>query len=155
MSPPTSDRPDDVIGVIIVDHGSRRQTSNQAFEQFVDRVTAKTGWSIVEAAHMELATPTIGSAFDRCVKRGATHMVICPFFLMPGRHWHEDIPAQLKAASEACGGIPFTLTHPVGLDPMMAQIVENLVEPALEAISSQHRGGVGNGVEAIVGRSTG
>ena len=45
-----------------------------------------TGYAIVEPAHMELAEPSIGTAFDRCIERGARLVVIHPYFLLPGRH---------------------------------------------------------------------
>ena len=37
---------------------------------------------IVEPAHMELAEPSIATAFARCVERGATTVVVFPYFLL-------------------------------------------------------------------------
>jgi sirohydrochlorin ferrochelatase len=48
-------------------------------------------YEIVEPAHMELTEPSIATAYDRCVGRGATRVVVCPFFLGPGKHWTSDI----------------------------------------------------------------
>ena len=53
---------------------------------------------------MELAPPTIAEAFGRCVERGATLVVVAPFFLSPGRHWQEDIPALADEAARAPRG---------------------------------------------------
>ncbi|KAK4282370.1 hypothetical protein QN277_013756 [Acacia crassicarpa] len=39
-------------GVIIVDHGSRRKESNLMLHEFVEMVKHKTGYEIVEPAHM-------------------------------------------------------------------------------------------------------
>lgn len=39
-------------GVIIVDHGSRRQESNLMLNDFVTMFRARTGYRIVEPAHM-------------------------------------------------------------------------------------------------------
>ena len=50
-------------GVIVVDHGSRREASNQAFETFVQQFSRRSGFDIVEPAHMEIAEPTIAQAF--------------------------------------------------------------------------------------------
>src|SRR2546430_5367715 len=49
-------------------------------------------YQIVEPAHMELAEPSIATAYANCAKRGATRIVVCPFFLGPGKHWTFDIP---------------------------------------------------------------
>ena len=56
---------------------------------------------IVEPAHMELAEPSLETAFDACVAAGATTVVIAPYFLGPGQHWDRDIPALAAAACRA------------------------------------------------------
>ena len=88
------------MGVVVVDHGSRRAASNEQLERFAELYAATTGRAVVEAAHMELAPPTIAEAFGRCVERGATLVVVAPFFLSPGRHWQEDIPALVDEAAQ-------------------------------------------------------
>ncbi|KAE8710025.1 hypothetical protein F3Y22_tig00110328pilonHSYRG01131 [Hibiscus syriacus] len=80
-------------GVIIVDHCSRRKESNLMLNEFVAIFREKTGYPIVEAAHMELAEPSIRDAFGLCVQRGAHRVIVSPFFLFPGRHWYQDIPS--------------------------------------------------------------
>ena len=88
-------------GVIIVDHGSRLAESNQMLERlakmFGERFADR--YQIVEPAHMELAEPSIATAFARCVERGATTVVVFPYFLLPGRHWNDDIPRLAAAAA--------------------------------------------------------
>src|SRR5207248_837243 len=79
-------------GVILVDHGSRRDESNAMLLDVVRDFALATGIPIVEPAHMELAEPSIATAFARCVERGATMVVVFPYFLLPGRHWNDDIP---------------------------------------------------------------
>ncbi|MEQ9454339.1 MAG: CbiX/SirB N-terminal domain-containing protein [Phycisphaeraceae bacterium] len=116
------------LGIVIVDHGSRRAASNEMLERFVGAFAPEAGFEIVEPAHMELAEPSIGTAFDRCVERGATKVLICPYFLLPGKHWDQDIP---ELAAEAAGrhpGVPFVVTAPIGLHPMMKQVIENRIE---------------------------
>ena len=61
----------DAIGIVIVDHGSRRQESNRRHESFVAAWRTSRGYAIVEPAHMELAAPSIGAAFEACVAAGA------------------------------------------------------------------------------------
>ncbi|URE44338.1 Sirohydrochlorin [Musa troglodytarum] len=73
--------------VIIVDHGSRRQESNLMLNEFVAMFKARTGYQIVEPAHMELAKPSISDSFRLCMQKGAKRVIVSPFFLSPGRHW--------------------------------------------------------------------
>src|SRR5687767_6292475 len=81
-------------GIIIVDHGSRRDESNRMLEEIAGLFARRFGelYEIVEPAHMELAEPSIATAYARCVERGAERVVVCPFFLGPGKHWQFDIP---------------------------------------------------------------
>lgn len=51
------------VGVVIVDHGSRAKLSNDMLLEFVQLYRSTTGHPIVEAAHMELAEPTVADAF--------------------------------------------------------------------------------------------
>lgn len=50
------------LGVVIVDHGSRREASNEMLIEFCDLYRHTTGHENVEPAHMEIAEPTIQQA---------------------------------------------------------------------------------------------
>ena len=113
-------------GIIIVDHGSRRAESNQMLERvaalFAGRFSHKH--AIVEPAHMELCEPSIATAYARCVARGAGRVVVCPFFLGPGKHWTTDIP---RLTAEAAAGHPGTRYHvaqPLGIDDLILDLLD-------------------------------
>lgn len=116
-------------GIVIVDHGSRRVESNEMLERiaelFAQRFADK--YAIVEPAHMELAEPTIATAYSRCVQRGATLVVVCPFFLGPGKHWTEDIPRLTADAAAAHPGTTYHITHPLGIDDLMLELIEKRI----------------------------
>ena len=99
--------PHDHTAVILVDHGSRRDASNQLLLKVVEAYRAHSQWHIVEPAHMELAEPSITTAFEKCVQRGAELVIVFPYFLSPGRHWNSDIPALAAAASAAAASADF------------------------------------------------
>lgn len=112
-------------GIIIVDHGSRRLESNQMLEQvaalFAARFAAK--YDIVEPAHMELAEPSIATAYGRCVQRGATRVVVVPFFLGPGKHWTQDIPRLTADAALAHPGTSFHISPTLGIDDLILDLL--------------------------------
>jgi sirohydrochlorin ferrochelatase len=116
-------------GIIIVDHGSRREESNQMLEQiatlFAERFRQR--YEIVEPAHMELAEPSIATAYARCVERGAERVIVCPFFLGPGKHWTQDIP---RLTAEAAAKFPKTRYHvtpTLGIDDLILDLLEKRV----------------------------
>src|SRR3990172_4248114 len=102
------------LGVILVDHGSRRDESNHLLLDVVREFAAATGLPIVEPAHMELAEPSIATAFGRCAEQGAKTVIVFPYILLPGRHWHDDIPRLSAAAASAHPGMRFLVTAPFG-----------------------------------------
>lgn len=126
--------PRDEIGVIVVDHGSRRPQSNDMLLDVVAMFRQQSGYAIVEPAHMELAEPSIAAAFERCVERGARLIVIHPYFLLPGRHWKRDIPALAAEAARKHPDVPFLVTAPLGLHPLMAEIMSERIEDCLTRI---------------------
>ena len=119
-------------GVIVVDHGSRQSESNAMLLDVVAMFQQHTGYGIVEPAHMELAEPSIQTAFDRCVEHGATRVVVFPYFLLPGRHWSHDIPVLTAAAARQHPRIPFLVTAPIGQHSLMAEIMRQRIETCLE-----------------------
>ena len=119
------------LAIILVDHGSRRDESNEMLVDVVREFAAATGWPIVEPAHMELAEPSIATAFERCVERGATTVVLFPYFLSPGRHWNDDIPRLAAEAARNHPGIRFLVTAPFGLHPLMAKVIDERIAHCL------------------------
>jgi sirohydrochlorin ferrochelatase len=132
--------------VIVVDHGSRREESNRMLEQLVARFAEVSGYAIVEPAHMELVEPSIDTAFDRCVARGAERVLVAPYFLLPGKHWDRDIPALTAAAARRHPGVQYLIAAPVGLHPKMLEVLRARVEHCLA-----HGGGTGGECEWCAG----
>jgi sirohydrochlorin ferrochelatase len=112
--------------IVIVDHGSRRAESNQMLEEiarlFAKRFAEK--YEIVEPAHMELAEPSIATAYAACVKRGAERVVVCPFFLGPGKHWTEDIPRLTAAAAAKFPSTKYHVAPTLGIDDLILDLLD-------------------------------
>ncbi len=111
-------------GIIIVDHGSRRNDANKMLLDVVALFQKTYAYPIVEPAHMELAEPSIAASVDRCVQLGARRIVIFPYFLSPGRHWDQDIPRLARSAAQEHAGISVLVTAPLGLHTLMAQLID-------------------------------
>jgi sirohydrochlorin ferrochelatase len=123
--------------VILVDHGSRREESNAMLLEVVREFASASAYSIVEPAHMELAEPSIATAFGRCVYRGAKTVVIFPYFLFPGRHWQDDIPRLAAEAAAAHPGVPYLVTAPLGLHPLVNDVIRARIAHCLAHVEGQ------------------
>lgn len=109
--------------LLLVDHGSRRAEANALLAQIAALVAARRPALIVEIAHMELAPPTVDEAFDACVSRGATEVVVMPYFLARGRHATEDIPALARAAAARHPHVALRIAEPLGVHALLAELV--------------------------------
>ncbi len=116
-------------GIIIVDHGSRRRESNQMLADVASRFAARfaDAFDIVEPAHMELAEPTIATAYARCVAQGAVRILVCPFFLGPGKHWTEDIPRLTAEAARPFPQTHFHVTPTLGSDDLILDLLRKRI----------------------------
>jgi sirohydrochlorin ferrochelatase len=122
------------VAVILVDHGSRRDESNRLLLEVVQAFRQHAVWKIIEPAHMELAEPSIATAFDKCVCQGAELIIVFPYFLSPGRHWHEDIPRLAAKAAQSYPGIRHLVTAPLGLHTLMLQVIDERIAACLGRI---------------------
>lgn len=120
------------VGIVVVDHGSRREESNQLLERVVLEFKQRLGFPIVEPAHMELAAPSIDAAFASAVAQGAKLVIGHPYFLAPGRHWTQDIPALFAEAAKPFPAVRYLVTAPLGPHDLMLQIMEDRIVQCLQ-----------------------
>ncbi len=112
-------------GIIIVDHGSRLAESNRMLEELAAQFGTrfKDRYPIVEPAHMELAEPSIATAYAKCVSRGATSIIVAPYFLGPGKHWTHDIPRLTAEAAAKHAGTEFRVAPTLGIDDLILDLL--------------------------------
>jgi sirohydrochlorin ferrochelatase len=81
--------------LIFLAHGSRREKSNQEVFSLVDsmRPALVSKFDVVDAAFLEIVSPSLRDVVDQMLGQGAQSIVIYPFFLNSGSHVDRDIPA--------------------------------------------------------------
>jgi hypothetical protein len=138
------------IGVLLMDHGSKKEKSNarlqamaklyqmtsNGVDDYDDDGTSTEPTIIVRAAHMEIATPSIHDGLKALKDLGVDEIICHPFFLSAdGRHVKEDIPEIIGVAIEDLWGensgatpIPIVTTAPVGSNTqLMLGAIHSLV----------------------------
>lgn len=93
------------IGLILIDHGSRKDESNETLKKIasVYQNSPKCPSNlIVRSAHMEIASPSIEDVMrEFMLSSSNVKKIIChPYFLSPGRHVTEDIPFLINDAKK-------------------------------------------------------
>lgn len=114
--------------VLLVDHGSRRAEANQQLEALAVRLRARLPDQLVVTAHLEVLEPDLGAGLDACVDAGATHVVVHPYFLAPGRHTAEDIPRQVEEAAKRHPELQVRISEPLGLHDLLIDVVIERIE---------------------------
>lgn len=111
-------------GILIVDHGSRKDEANEMLPHMAELIQRLAGADVVvRHAHMELADPDIGEGFADCVRAGATEVIVFPYMLSPGRHSTSDIPRMVAKVAQAFPGVGFSVTPAFGLHEKLAEVV--------------------------------
>lgn len=103
----------------MIAHGSRRAEANADLVRVAEAIRARNEYSIVEFAYLELAEPTIPQAARRCVARGATRVLLLPYFLSAGSHVTNDLERFRTEFAEAHAPVEFRLCPPLGLHPVL------------------------------------
>lgn len=116
--------------VIILFHGSRAEGAGDVVRRITSEVRQRGGYDLVEEAFLRHAKPTLMDAIQRCVELQAEKIVIVPFFLQLGTHVTADIPGMVEEARKRYPQTTIDAADAVGLHPLMADIVLDLVEKA-------------------------
>ncbi len=110
--------------LVIVDHGSTVAEANRLLERVAEEIRKKCAdFETVEHCHMEIASPTMEEAFEKCVKHGVAEVIVHPYFLVSGKHSGFDIPAMAKKAAQKFPGLKHTVTEPLGLHEKIVDVV--------------------------------
>lgn len=127
-----------------MDHGSRNEASNARLQAMAnlyqltldsERNENNNGNTqvLVEAAHMEIAQPSIPEGLQKLLNAGVDEIVCHPYFLSPGRHVREDIPEIVGQAIQTLNiQIPVRTTAPVGSN---TQLMLGLIHASVTSTS--------------------
>lgn len=133
MSTPTGDST--AVAVVVAAHGSRAAAANDAHHRVVAGLGERSGRTVL-AAFLELVEPSIPDAIDAAVAGGASTVLVVPYFLHPGRHSTEDIPAIVADARERHPAADLRLLDLFGADPALVDLLAAQVGAALDPAGS-------------------
>jgi sirohydrochlorin ferrochelatase len=101
-------------GILLIDHGSRKEESNRQLEDMAARLQRLRPNDAVACAHMELSEPTIEQAFAQLAARKVAQVDVLLYFLSDGRHSREDIPSLVQAAAAKHPSISYRIGPALG-----------------------------------------
>ena len=122
--------------LLIVAHGSRRETSNEEVRQITRQVSEVAGddFGLVASGFLELADPSIPDGIQRCIDAGAAEVVVLPYFLSAGRHVAEDIPAEIRLAQDRNPGIRISQAPYLGSAEGVGELLLGLARDIVDGL---------------------
>jgi sirohydrochlorin ferrochelatase len=115
--------------LLLVAHGSRKESSNDAVEQLVSKLREKlvgSGFDEITHAFLELTEPSVPAGIKTLVDVGSTEIVVMPYFLAPGTHVVDDLPELVDDARKTHPLVSFVVTPHLGeVDGMVSLILQS------------------------------
>ena len=113
--------------VLLIAHGSRRQEANQEHADLALRLHHSLPYSIIEPSYLELAEPDIVAGGSACVAKGATSVLMVPYFLSAGVHIRRDLTEARDALRDQFPAVEFHLGTPLGPHPLLDELVSRRI----------------------------
>lgn len=108
---------------IIFAHGSSVESANAAVRAVANEASRRAGWTLYETAFLDGGRPLLPEAADQLVSRGATEIVVIPYFLTAGLHLDRDLPRLVKNIQAAHPSLAIRSTAPLDGHPGLVHAV--------------------------------
>ena len=108
---------------ILVGHGSLRQASGASMIRLAALLRKQGVAEVATAGFLNFSKPTVADAVERCVRKGATHIVIQPYFLISGFYVKRILPKLIAEAKAAHPHLTFSIADAFEYHPALVQMV--------------------------------
>jgi len=108
--------------LLLIAHGSRNPQANEDLVWLAGHL-ADQGFSLIQPSYLELAQPDILEGGRLCVERGATEVLMVPYFLSAGVHVRQDLTEARETLATQYPEVEFRLTGHLGRHPLLVQLV--------------------------------
>jgi sirohydrochlorin ferrochelatase len=109
--------------LILFAHGSLLCGAGEALDAHAARLRATGRWPLVQVGYMNYSEPTFADAVTECQHAGATHIIVLPFFLVPGYFVTKSLPEHVAQAQANHPNLQFTIAKAIGYDERLADAV--------------------------------
>ena len=123
-----------MTALLLIAHGSRNADANADLLHLVEQLGSD--YPVVVASYLELAPPGIEDGARVCVSRGASRVVMVPYFLSAGVHVRRDLTEARDRLAAEFPHVDFRLADPLGRHPLLVEVVRQRVEAATLRASS-------------------
>ena len=119
-----------VTAVVIFAHGSSVESANDSVRRIADAVRHQ-GFELVETAFLEQGLPDLAGALEAAIAKGATRVVVVPYFLTLGIHLQRDLPNIVSGLERIYKGVEIRVAPPLEGHPALIGILKQRAQEAL------------------------
>ncbi|REJ74984.1 MAG: cobalamin biosynthesis protein CbiX [Planctomycetota bacterium] len=116
--------------ILLIAHGSRSEAANAELRELARSLQEREPTAAVEIAYLELAEPTIPQGVAACLKHRPRQVRLLPYFLSAGVHVTRDLEDHRARFQEERPDVDFVLCPPIGLHPLMLDILQDRLHAA-------------------------
>ncbi len=124
-----------MTAITVFGHGSSVETANQAVRDFTAQLGRRGGFSLIEPSFLELGNPDLPEAVRRLVDRGATRILVIPYFLTLGIHLKRDLPRIVAELRLIYSSIEIEITEPMDGHPALIDVLLDRAKDAMHGSS--------------------
>ena len=119
--------------LVALAHGSRDPRSAATIKALVDEVKAMRPDLKIEAAFLDLSTPSFHTVVERLVKQGHDEIVVVPLLLTEAYHAKVDVPSAVAEAQARHEGLQIRATRILGLEAQFLEVLDVRLRETLKA----------------------
>lgn len=113
--------------VILLGHGSRVPDAGKHMHKVARGLKDKYGYHVVEICYMSRLGPHFPEIFEKCIRQGATQVMVIPYFLHDGLHLVLDIPEMMQEIAAEYPNVKVVLGKNLGFDEVLVDLVERRI----------------------------
>ena len=122
---------DIVRGLLVIAHGSVVPGAEREVVELAEQMRDRAGLPVAEVGYLDYTEPRIPEAVAKCVQRGATELVVLPYFLAEG-YLVRKMRRAVVAAAANHPGLRLLEAAPLGPDPRFADVLLDRVAEAAD-----------------------
>jgi sirohydrochlorin ferrochelatase len=119
-------------GVIVFAHGSSVASANEAVERVAAAASQSAGFPLYETAFLD-ALPNLRTASRKLIERGASRILVIPYFLTLGIHLKRDLPALAREIESEYPNLEVVIAPPLDGHPALSEILADRAKEMLGA----------------------
>lgn len=120
---------DSLRGLLLIAHGSRNPEANHDLVLVANQLQGAE-FPVVEPSYLELSAPSILEGANICLQKGATNIILVPYFLSAGVHVRQDLQEALEQLRARFPDASFKLASHLGRHPLLLQILRDRISEA-------------------------